>query len=176
MTKYPTPANNNNKKETPKKVSKITMNMNFSTPIKANRPKKSTWGNYVDIYETMVEPICIAFCTHMDKEHDGSYITPMVKAFNEDETGQLTNDWKILSFLSRRGRDEDAKPGERNAMKKQEGSNYEWEAIVAFGNEDASDVGKHIAEQFSRFSKNDRQVSNTLMQHFWEILILIFIE
>ena len=165
MTKVPTNANKNNKKNEPLKGSKIAMKMNFSTPIKGNRAKKSTWGNYVDIYETMVEPIRIAFCSRMDKQEEGSYITPMIRAFNEDETGELTNNWKILAFLSRRGKDEDAKPGERNVMKKQEGSNYEWEAIVAFGEGDASNVAKHIAEQFSQFSKNDRQVRNCYLSN-----------
>ena len=141
------------------------MSTNFSSPIKAKKFKKSTWGNYIDIYETMVEPILIAFCIRMDKPEEGSYITPMVRAFNDDETGELTNKWNILSFLSRRGQDKDAKEGERNAMKKSKESNYEWEAIVAFvdkkenEDKDASEVGEHIAKEFTSFSKNDREVS-----------------
>lgn len=147
-------------KDTPKKGKKITMSTNFTSPIKTNKkPKVSTWGNYIDVYETLVEPIAIITCTRMDRP-EGSFITPMVRAFNDDE--ELASKWKILAFTSRRGDDDDAKPGERNAMLKNNESNYEWEAIVAIVDkskkETASDVANHIAKQFSAFSKNDRQV------------------
>jgi hypothetical protein len=110
-------SSNTSKKEQAKKGPKVKMNMNFLSPIKTNRVKRSTWGNHLDIYETDVDPIVIGVCTRMDKP-EGSYITPMVRAFNDDETENLPDKWKILSFLSRRGNDEESKAGERNAMKK----------------------------------------------------------
>ena len=142
-------------------IKKLTMSSNFASPIKKNRISKSTYGNFVDVFETLVAPIVIVVCTRMDKS-EGSYITPMVKAFNKDETGGLSEKWKIISFLSRRGNnDNDAKYGERNAMVKGLNSNYEWEAIVGFVDrtkEDAKNVGLNIAKEFSSFSKSDRQV------------------
>ena len=151
----------NSKNDTPKKGKRITMNTNFTTPIKRNKSKKtSTWGNYVDVYETLVEPIVVVTCTRMDRS-DGSFITPMVRAFEDDKNGDLVGKWKILTFASRRGYDHNAKPGERNAMPKSSDSNYEWEAIVAIVDrekENAHGVAIHIARQFSAFSKNDRQV------------------
>lgn len=154
------PSSSAMKNDATKKGKRITMSTNFSSPIKGNRVKKSTWGNTVEVYETLVEPIVVVICTRMDKP-EGSYITPMIRAFNDDATGELNNKWKILTFTSRRGEDSNAKPGERNAMKKNKESTYEWEAIVAIVNrekETANDVGAIIAKEFSEFSKNDRQV------------------
>ena len=142
---------------------KITMKTNFSSPIKAKKkPKVSTWGNYIDVYESLVIPIVIAVVTRMDRE-EGSYITPMIRAFNDDDSGDLSKKWKILSFLSRKSTEKPTVEGERNAMLKGPESPYEWEAMICFvdrdKNETANDIGKNIAAEFTSFSKNDRQVS-----------------
>ena len=84
-------------------------------------------------------------CICMDKP-EGSYITTMVCAFNNDQTGELNNKWKIFAFTSRRADNKNAKPNERNsiAMLKREELNYELEAIVAVvirKKEDASGIG-----------------------------------
>ena len=141
---------------------KITMKTNFSSPIKANKkPKVSTWGNYIDVYESLVTPIVIAVATRMDRE-EGSYITPMIRAFNDDDSGDLSKKWKILSFLSRKSTEKPTVEGERNAMLKGATSLYEWEAMIGFvdrdKNETANDIGNNIAAEFTSFSKNDRQV------------------
>ena len=145
-----------------KEGKRIVMSTNFSSPIKSKQSKKSKWGNYVDIYETSVQPILIAICTRMDKP-EGSYITPMVRAFYDAEQEGLPDKWNILCFLSRRGLDSNAKQGVgRNAMTKGGESTYEWEAIVAFVDREkqtVEEVGKNIAQEFTTFSKNDKQVS-----------------
>jgi hypothetical protein len=141
----------------------VFMKTNFASPVKTTK-KKSTWGHYIDIYETKVSPILIAIATRMDKP-EGSYITPMVKALNNDENGNLTAKWKIISFLSRRAGSNGLKPNpdKRNTMPKSADSSYEWEAIVAFRDEEKKenpqDIGQHIADHFSDFSKTDGQVS-----------------
>lgn len=146
-----------------RKGTSLLMSTNFASPVKPVKTKKSTWGNFIDVYQTKVPPILIAVATRKDKP-EGSYITPMVKALNDDDTGDLTKKWKILSFLSRRGlKDEGEHSGGRNAMLKRKDSPFEWEAIVAFSDETKQetpeDVGQHIARQFSAFSKNDAHVS-----------------
>jgi hypothetical protein len=169
--------NESSKAEPKKKVTpptkKIKMSTNFS-PIKSNKMKKSTWGNFIDVYETLVAPIVVVIATRMDKT-EGSYITPMIRAFNEDDTGTLSNKWKILSFLSRKGNDSDVKEGKRNAMLKGEDSTYEWEAIIGYVDrerETAQDVGMAIANAFSEFSKNDGQVkTKTLLPHNFPLFL-----
>ena len=94
MTKA-NPTNNTAKKEkdpTKKKAKpKVVMSTNFS-PVKvaASKKKRSTWGNHVDIYETLVLPIVIAVFIRMDNS-DGSYITPFVKALKNDDTCNTGN-------------------------------------------------------------------------------------
>ena len=112
----------------------VFMKTNFTSPVKTTK-RTSTWGHFIDVYETKVSPIVIVIATRMDKP-EGSYITPMVKALNNDETGNLTAKWKIISFLSRRATadNDESKPSiqKRNTMPKSKDSTYEWEAIVAF--------------------------------------------
>eukprot|EP00956_Cyclotella_meneghiniana_P038867 scaffold161326_cov85-Cyclotella_meneghiniana.AAC.1 len=152
--------------KSPSKTSskKLIMSANFASPIKKSKMIKQTWGNFVDVYETLVSPIVIIVCTRMDKP-EGSYITPMVKAFKDDESGSLSNKWGVITFLSRCEKDTDTKKdtngGERNAMLKGLNSHYEWEAIVGFIDRtkgDVKEVGINIAKEFSSFSKSDRQV------------------
>lgn len=165
----------NTKQENKKKVTKITMKTNFSSPIKPSKKQKvTTWGNYIDVYETLVAPIVIVVATRMDKP-EGSFITPMVRAFNEDDSGNLSSKWKILAFLSRKNTESTVQDGVRNAMLKGSASSYEWEAIVGFVDRDkdnAKDVGMNIAAEFSSFSKNDRQVR---LQYVINIFTLITI-
>ena len=106
------------------------MSFNFSSPLK-KQPKRSTWGNYIDVYETLVAPIVVIVATRMDKP-EGAYITPIAKAFdNENEGNDLPSKWKLLGFVSRKGLDE-TQGGVRNAMLKGPESNYEWEAMIGF--------------------------------------------
>ena len=151
-----------------KPKTKITMKTNFSSPIKVNKkPKVSTWGNYIDVYESLVTPIIITVATRMDRE-EGSFITPMIRAFNDDESGNLSKKWKILSFLSRKNTAGITKEGERNAMLKGSTSNYEWEAMICFidrKTENPTQVGMNIATEFSTFSKNDGQVRLQCLAH-----------
>ena len=51
-------------KTSPKKKGSgsLKMKINFS-PMK----KTSKWGNWIDVYQTDVDPICIAVATRMDK-------------------------------------------------------------------------------------------------------------
>ena len=106
-------------------------------------------------------PIVIAVVTRMDKPQ-GSFITPMIHAFNDDtDNGTLSAKWKVLSFLSRKDTGSDAQEGVRNAMLKGPDSTYEWEAIICFVDkekETARDIGMNLAQEFSSFSKNDRVV------------------
>lgn len=140
---------------------KVVMSTNFS-PVKvaALKNKRSTWGNYVDIYETLVLPIVIAVFIRMDNS-DGSYITPFVKALKNDDTCELSTEWKIMAFLSRRSEEDDEETRGKKAMTKGPNHNFEWESGIAFVDrtrEDAKEVGKNIAKQFSAFSKSDSQV------------------
>ena len=51
------------KSSPPKKGSKLTLKVDFSSPVK----KKPTWGNNIDVIQTDVDPICIAVVTRFDK-------------------------------------------------------------------------------------------------------------
>ena len=58
------PKTTDKNKNSPKKkgAGGIKMKINFS-PVK----KKSMWGNWIDVYQTNVDHICIAVATRMDK-------------------------------------------------------------------------------------------------------------
>ena len=119
--------------------------------------KKSKWGNYIDVYQTKIDPLVIIVATRYDKA-EGSYITPMIEAFEDDANGELTNKWKVLSIFPRRGVD-----GSTD-MVKGPANKYTWECMVAYKDEDDEDtaesLGKNIALQFSEFAKKSEKVSS----------------
>ncbi len=75
------------------------MKFNFSPLKKAQQQQK--YGNWVDIQETLVDSIFVAWFTHFDKA-EAPYIRPMVDAFENDtfEEG-LSNEWKTIGFFNR---------------------------------------------------------------------------
>jgi len=112
------------------------------------------FGNHVDSYATLVDPIVIVIATRMDKQ-EGAFILPMVNAFDEDVEDKLKPLWNMFGFCPRRG-PYDAEQGTCTEMPKAPGSQYTWEAIVTLKLDDtttAADMGRNIANHFTEFAK-----------------------
>ena len=97
--------------------------------------------------------------TRFDKP-EGTYINPMVEAFEEDTTGKIADEWKLIGFFPRHG-EEDIMGGSTE-MKKGPDNSYTWEAMVAIKKSDedtAESLGKHIAAKFTEFVNQSPKVS-----------------
>ena len=144
-----------------KKAKTISMKFDFS-PMK----KKSKWGSSIDVFETAVSPLVILVATRFDKP-EGTYINPMVEAFEQDHTGKLAEEWKLLGFFSRRA------ASENTEMKKGPGNSYNWEAMVAIKKDDsdtAESLGKNLAAKFTEFVKKSPKVCIVKIVSFCSIL------
>jgi hypothetical protein len=110
---------------------------------------------FLDLVPTQVEGVYIGFCTKSWTTGEASYLFPMEKGLNDNESGMtLAKDWKyVFAFLSRR--DIDIDDG-TTPMKAKRGSKWDWKVVVVVINDDSTTeiVGRHIANCFSKFTKN----------------------
>ena len=109
----------------------------------------------LDLVQTQVEGVFIGFCSKSWTTGEASYLFPMEKGLNDKEGGtNLSKDWKyVFGFLPRR--DVSINDG-ITAMKAKRGSKWNWKVVVIVINDDSSveKVGRHIANCFSKFTKN----------------------
>lgn len=90
----------------------------------------------------------------------GSYVNPMVEAFEQDMTGELAHEWKVLGIFPRRGNNDST--GAATEMPKGVGNRYSWECFVLFKSEDGEDtaesLGLNLAQKFTQFAKDSPKV------------------
>ena len=110
---------------------------------------------YIDLVPTQVDGVYIGFCTKSWTTGEASYLFPMEKGLNDKESGMtLARDWKyVFGFLPRR--DTDIDDG-TTSMKAKRGSKWDWKVVIVVINDDSNveTVGHHIANCFSKFTKN----------------------
>ena len=134
---------------------KLEIAPDFS-PVKK---KKKTFGNYIDIFETKVDHFVVAIVTRADK-NESPYMKPFVTAFEEDETGDLSKEWKIIKIASRKG--EKNEDGTYETMPKSPGSIIGWDAFIAYKSgvvATSKALGMHLVKKFNEFVNNSNEVS-----------------
>ena len=57
-------------------------------------------------------------------QYEGCFIKPMIDAFEDDNSGRISDEWKVLAFMPRRGAD--LPSGQSTKMKKSDTNDYDW--------------------------------------------------
>ena len=109
-----------------------------------------------DLVRTQVDGLFIGFFTKAWTTSEASYLFPMEKGLNDNETGMsLAKEWKyVFGFLPRR---DTAIDDGSTAMKTKKGSKWDWKVAIVLideENETVEEAGHHIARCFSKFTKN----------------------
>ena len=100
----------------------------------------------------------MAITTRADKD-ESPYMKPFVTAFEEDVSGDLSEEWNIIKIGTRKG--EKNADGTYKPMPKSPGSNIAWDAYVAYKSGSITTpkaLGNHIAKKFNEFVDNSNEV------------------
>ena len=120
---------------------------NFS-PLKKQKRK---FGNYVDMIETNTPHFVLAVFTRADK-NESPYMKPIIDAFEEDNTGELAEQWQVIKIVQMKG--EKNEDGTYQTKTVAPDSRFFWYGFVAYmSDEHASpdSLGLHLAKQFNKF-------------------------
>jgi hypothetical protein len=137
----------------PEKGHKVSVKFNYA-PLKKPQTK---WGNWVDIHETLVDCIMVAWFTRFDKV-EAPYIRSVVDAFENDTSAEdFQNEWNIIGFFSR------VLEHKNKCMPKSIGSPFNWEAVVIVkknADDTVESLGRNLATKMTQFAKATAQNPN----------------
>ena len=136
----------------PPKKKKIKPSFDPS-PVKRQNKR---FCNYTDVTPTKVEQFAVVHFTRGDKP-EGPYMKPIIDAFEEDTSGELSRKWQLIKICPCKGASNG--DGTHAATPKAVGSKINWDGFVIYRvNESISwkDIGCNLAKKLTKFVKESR--------------------
>ena len=123
------------------------------------KKQKKKFGNYVDVIETKTPYFVLIMFTRADK-NELPYMKPIVDAFEEDITGELSEQWQVIKIVHMKG--EKNEDGTYEPKTKSPNSKIPWDGFVAYMTDEYASpdsLGIHLAKQFNKFVEECNDVS-----------------
>ena len=67
-----------------------------------SKKQKKRFGNYIGVIETKTLYFVLVVLTKADK-NESPYAKPIVSAFEEDDSGELSEQWKVIKIVHMKG-------------------------------------------------------------------------